>query len=179
MIEKEATEEAEAEEEREEALKPKSFITPEGHQKIADEIEFLWRKERPKVVDEVTAAAAQGDRSENAEYIYGKKRLREIDKRLQFLERRVKRCEVIDPLKQKSDVIDFGATVTIENEEGQLKTYFLVGEDEAEPSVRKISYRSPIGKSLLGKKPGDFIEVETPKGLVELTVKHFVFSGKP
>lgn len=155
----------------------KNLITPAGMQRHVDEIEQLWRRDRPKIVDEVTQAAAQGDRSENAEYIYGKKKLREIDRRLQFLERRIEKALVIDPLKQSGDLIDFGATVTVVTESGEEKTYFIVGEDEAEPSKKMISHRSPIGQALMGKKMGAFLEVETPKGTVELTVKGFRFGA--
>lgn len=157
----------------------KNLITPAGLQRMHDEIEQLWRKDRPKIVDEVKWAAAQGDRSENAEYIYGKKKLREIDRRLEFLQKRIKFSFAIDPLKQSGNRIDFGATVTVENEEGDEKVYFIVGEDEADPGKKMISYRSPIGQALMNKKVGDFLEIQTPKGTVELTVKSFVFSGHP
>ena len=155
----------------------KNLITPEGYKRHEDEIDQLWRQDRPKIVTEVMWAAAQGDRSENAEYIYGKKKLREIDKRLEFLQRRIKNALVIDPLKQSGALIDFGATVTVENEKGEKKIYFIVGEDEADPGKKRISWKSPIGAALMGKKAGDLVEVETPNGVLELRVKGFRYIG--
>ena len=148
----------------------KNLITPTGYQRIVDELMHLAEVERPKVVEEVAAAAAQGDRSENAEYIYGKKRLREIDRRMNFLKGRLDKSKVIDPARQSGDKAQFGARVTIENEDGQKKTWYIVGEDEADPSSGQISWLSPIGKSLLNKGAGDFVEVNTPKGPQEYTI---------
>lgn len=150
-----------------------NLITPAGYKKIVDELNDLFKVQRPALVDEVAAAAAQGDRSENAEYIYGKKRLREIDRRMNFLKRRLDKAKIIDPLKQSSNKVEFGATVTIEDEEGRAKTWFIVGEDEADPSSGKISWLSPIGKAMLNKSIGDYVEVHTPKGDVEYTVVAF------
>jgi len=152
-----------------------NLITPNGMKRLLDEVRQLWDVERPKVVDEVHQAALQGDRSENAEYIYGKKRLREIDRRLEFLNRRIESAKVIDPARQHGDSIMFGATVVVEDEDGVEKTYHIVGEDEADPNRKRISHLSPIGKALLSKKSGNYVEVEAPRGTIGLTVKDFVY----
>lgn len=151
-------------------------MTPEGYKKLADEAERLLKVERPQVVREVADAAAQGDRSENAEYIYGKKRLREIDARLRFLDARLKRAEVIDPTKLAGDSVMFGAIVTLEDEDGREKTWQLVGEDESEPSEGRISYKSPLGRAMLGKRVGDSFVFKRPDGReVEFTVSALRF----
>ncbi len=150
-----------------------NYITPDGFKRLNDEVEFLTRRERPRVVQEVTDAAAQGDRSENAEYIYGKKRLREIDRRLNFLAGRLKDIEVVDPARQSSTgVVFFGATVEVEDEEGAVATYQIVGVDEVDPGAGRVSWRSPIGRSLLRRKVGDTVRYTRPEGApVELTVR--------
>ena len=148
-----------------------NYITPAGYQRIADEVEFLSRKERPRVVQEVQDAAAQGDRSENAEYIYGKKRLREIDRRLNFLGLRLRNVQVVDPAKQKGDRVFFGATVDLEDDEGALSTWHIVGEDEVDLERRHISWRSPLGRALLKKTVDDTVAVRRPDGAtLEYTV---------
>ena len=149
----------------------KNLITPLGYKKLSDEAKRLWTVERPKIVDEVHQAALQGDRSENAEYIYGKKKLREIDKRLRFLNQRLEKAKIIDPANIKDrEKVQFGATVVIENELGLVKSYQIVGEDETDPSQQKISWKSPIGRGLLQKKIDDNIEVITPNGTLEFTI---------
>ena len=120
--------------------------------------------ERPKIVETVAWAASTGDRSENADYIYGKRRLREIDSRLRFLMGRLEKADVVDPSELKSEKILFGATVTIENDDGVDSTYQIVGEDEIDISMGKISWRSPLAMALLGKKVGDEVIVQKPKG---------------
>lgn len=154
-----------------------NLITPVGYQRISDELNQLYQEERPKLVEEVAQAAAQGDRSENAEYIYGKKRLREIDKRMNFLKSRLDRAKIVDPAKQPPETIQFGATVTIEDEGGLQKTWFIVGEDEVAPSDGLISWKSPLGRSMLNKRVEDFFQVETPKGEVEYCVVSFCYSN--
>ncbi len=142
-----------------------NYITPEGHQRLWQEHSHLVRRERPRVVQEVAEAAAQGDRSENAEYIYGKKRLREIDRRVRFLEQRLDAAQVVDPRQQtRRDRVFFAATVQVEDETGERKTWMLVGEDETDAELGKISHRSPIGQALLGKGLDDEIKVRTPGG---------------
>ncbi len=141
-----------------------NYMTPAGHQKLVDESERLLKVERPRVVREVADAAAQGDRSENAEYIYGKKRLREIDSRLRFLDQRLKNAQVIDPTTQTGDKIMFGAIATLEDEDGKSKTWQLVGEDESEPSEGRISWKSPLGRAMMHKRAGDSFVFKRPDG---------------
>lgn len=152
-----------------------NLITPAGYDKLYSELRHLADNERPILLEEIAAAAAQGDRSENAEYIYGRKRLREVDKRINFLKSRLERAKVIDPRLQRTEKIDFGAVVTIVDDDGREKTWFIVGEDEAEPSMGKISWKSPMGRALLNKTKGDHIEVETPRGPVEFQVVSYKF----
>lgn len=142
----------------------KNYITPAGFDKIRAEYTGLLNVERPKVVEVVTWAASNGDRSENADYQYGKRRLREIDRRLFFLKNRLEDAEVIDPTKLDSEKVVFGATVTLENEDGEQLTYQIVGEDEIDIKNKKISWKSPIAKAMLGKKLDDEIKVQKPSG---------------
>lgn len=142
----------------------KNYITPQGLEKLRLEYQNLIQVERPKIVETVTWAASNGDRSENADYIYGKRRLREIDSRLRFLSKRMEKAEVVDPSTIKSEKILFGATVVVENEDGKEFQYQIIGEDEIDISGGKISWRSPIAKALLGKKAGDEVIVQKPKG---------------
>jgi transcription elongation factor GreB len=147
------------------------YITRAGADRLHRELLHLLSEERPKVTAEVSAAAAQGDRSENAEYIYGKKRLREIDRRIRYLQRRLDVCTVVDPVEQKDcQRVYFGATVTLEDEEGAVSRYQLVGPDEIDSRGGCISMDSPIGRALLGKRVGDQVEVHRPRGAVELTI---------
>jgi transcription elongation factor GreB len=147
-----------------------NYITPEGARRLADELVRLRTVERPRTVQEVADAAAQGDRSENAEYIYGKKRLREIDRRLNFLAKRLDKAVVVDPREQRGDKAFFGATIEVEDEDGGRRTYVLVGEDETDSSRGRISWRSPVGRALLGKRKGDIVVVHRPAGAVEIEV---------
>ena len=146
-----------------------NYMTPEGARKLSEEMARL-RSERPKVVQDVADAAAQGDRSENAEYIYGKKKLREIDRRMYFLTHRLKDAVVVDPKEQRGDKVFFGATVEVDDEDGGRSTFFIVGEDESDGSQGKISYKSPVGRALIGKRLGDVITVRRPSGEVELEI---------
>lgn len=147
-----------------------NYLTPEGAQKLQTELKHLLTVERPRVVQEVSDAAAQGDRSENAEYIYGKKRLREIDRRVRFLTKRLDSAVVVRPGEIDSKKVRFGAKVTVEDEDGTHKTYRLVGPDEADPNHGKLSYRSPIGRALLAKRVGDVVVVQRPAGDIELEI---------
>lgn len=142
----------------------KNYITPEGFEKLKSEYQDLLYKERPKIVEVVAWAASNGDRSENADYIYGKKRLREIDRRLKFLTDRMDIAEVVDPKLVKDEKILFGAKVTITNEEDEQLTYQIVGEDEFDIKLGKISWRSPVAKALLGKRVGDEVVIKKPAG---------------
>ena len=147
-----------------------NYITPTGVARLQAELKQLIEIERPKTVDEVATAAAHGDRSENAEYKYGKLRLRDIDRRLRFLSKRLDAAVVVDPETQASDRVRFGATVEVEDEDGERKSYTLVGEDESEPKLGRISWRSPVGRALLGRREGDFVTVKRPAGDLEVEV---------
>jgi transcription elongation factor GreB len=146
-----------------------NYITPEGAKKLARELDQLKTRERPKVVDEVATAAAEGDRSENGSYIYGKKRLREIDRRIRFLTKRLEAARVISETND-GDSVFFGAWVTVEDEEGTRREYRIVGEDEVDPSQGRISWRSPLGRALLKKSAGDVVTVQRPAGAVDFTL---------
>lgn len=148
-------------------------MTSEGYAKITAEIAFLWEEERPRIVEEVYEAAQLGDRSENAAYIYGKKRLREIDSRLNYLNRQIENVQVIDLATQRArDVIDFGALVTLLNvsedapDDIEPVLYRLVDQMEADPAQNKLSIQSPLGRALMGKKVDEDINLSLPKGIV-------------
>ena len=142
-----------------------NYITRAGFIKLQSELEWLWKDERPRVTEAVATAAALGDRSENADYIYGKKRLREIDRRIRFLTKRIDELNVVDggPRKE-ADRVYFGAWVSIEDEEGVLARYQLVGPDEFDAAAGRISVDSPVGRALMGKRLGDEVTVQRPKG---------------
>lgn len=146
------------------------YITPEGFRRLQEEAEQLWRVERPRVTHEVSEAAALGDRSENAEYIYGKKRLREIDRRLRFLARRLDALTVVHNTPEQQGRVYFGAFVTVAPERGEEQRYRLVGPDESDAGSGHISITSPLGRQLLGKQVGDAFVLQRPKGEVTLTV---------
>jgi len=145
-------------------------ITPEGFRRIAEEHERIWTVQRPRVVAEVEAAAALGDRSENAEYVYGKKKLRELDRRLRQLSEMMDALTVTDPRPHPSGRAYFGAFVTVEDDKGEERTYRLVGPDELDPSAGRISVESPLGRALLGRREGDVVSVRRPAGPVEVSV---------
>jgi len=157
------------------------YITPEGHKKIREELEQLWKIERPRVTAEVQTAAAHGDRSENAEYIYGKKRLREIDKRVKFLADRFERMQVIHPEQQpRTDgKVGFGAWVVVEDEDGGTHAWRVVGPDESDADRGFVSMDSPMGRALLGREPGDDVEVQRPRGPAIFTVVSIYYGERP
>jgi len=148
-----------------------TYLTPDGARRLAEELDQLLRVQRPRVVQEVADAAAQGDRSENAEYIYGKKRLREIDRRVRFLTKRLDTAEVVRPGSVDSTVVRFGATVEIEDQTGKTSRYLLVGPDEADPAQGRLNFQSPLGRALTGKRRGDRVVVQRPLGALEVIVK--------
>lgn len=152
-----------------------NYITPEGLKKLQDEFKELHHRERPELVKVVAWAASNGDRSENADYIYGKRRLREIDKRLHQLSKKIDAAQVIDPKTLNSDKVVFGATVSFENEDGEERTYKIVGVDESDPKKGRISWNSPIAKSLLGKKVDDEVAMKKPAGTEYLTITKIKF----
>lgn len=147
-----------------------NYITPSGFKKLQDEFKKLFHDERPKLVETVAWAAGNGDRSENGDYIYGKRRLREIDSRLKFLRDRVESAQVVDPTKLSGDKVVFGALVTIEDEDGDKKSYQIVGEDEIDMAKNRISWKSPMAKSLIGKSVDDEIVIKRPKGDLIATI---------
>ncbi len=157
------------------------YITPEGHKRVREELEHLWKVERPRVTSEVETAAAHGDRSENAEYIYGKKRLREIDKRMQFLAERFERMRVVHPDEQRSVThkVTFGAWVVVEDSDDQAHAYRIVGPDESDADGGLISMDSPMGRALLGKEPGDDFEVQRPRGPAIFVVRSIHHGARP
>ncbi|MBA3009933.1 MAG: transcription elongation factor GreB [Proteobacteria bacterium] len=144
--------------------KGSQYITPEGARKLTEALQYLWKVERPLVTARVAEAAAQGDRSENAEYIYGKKRLRQIDSKIRFLTKRIDGITVVNRIPDDQNIVYFGAFVTLEDEEGEEVEYRIVGPDEFNVVDGKLSMDSPLGKGMLGKRVGDEIKISTPKG---------------
>lgn len=156
----------------------KKPLTRKGWQRIAEEHRQLLEVERPKIVDNMATAAAEGDRSENAEYIYSRKRMREIDKRLRYLTGLLKDAEIIDPENIRDDRIGFAATFTLEDEEGETRTWTIVGLGEAEAVDHTISWQSPVAKALWGKKLGDTVTIRRPIGDWEVTIIDLHYAGK-
>jgi len=149
----------------------KNYMTPEGHRRLKDELLRLIDVERPEVVRVVSWAASNGDRSENGDYIYGKRRLREIDRRIRFLTKRLDLAEVVDPsVHHGSDQIFFGATITYENRAGEEHTVTIVGIDELDPLNGRISWISPVARALTKAREGDSVVLNTPAGGDELTI---------
>ncbi|WP_259782570.1 transcription elongation factor GreB [Aestuariispira ectoiniformans] len=148
-----------------------NYITAEGLKTLQDELDHLWKKERPEIVSVVSWAAGNGDRSENGDYIYGKKRLREIDRRVRFLRKRLEVAVVVNPSEQPNkDQVFFGATVEYENSREEVKKVRIVGEDEAESLKGKISWISPVARALMKGRVGDLVMVRTPAGEDELEI---------
>ncbi|MBV8760883.1 MAG: transcription elongation factor GreB [Deltaproteobacteria bacterium] len=148
----------------------KHYITPDGAKKLRAELDHLWTVERPRVTQEVADAAAQGDRSENAEYIYGKRRLREIDRRVRFLSKRLDDVVVVNEPPSDSRRVFFGAYVTVEDDEGEQVEYRIVGPDESNVEKKWISMDAPVAKALMGKRLDDEVTVRRPKGDITYTI---------
>lgn len=149
----------------------KTYMTPAGYSSLKSELNDLVHKERPKVVETVSWAASNGDRSENGDYIYGKKRLREIDRRIRYLTKRLENAQIVKSNPQKGQKkIFFGATVTYKQQDGITKTVTIVGIDEADVTNNKISYISPVAKALMKSEEGDTVEVNTPQGHYTLEI---------
>src|SRR5690554_1575023 len=140
------------------------YITPDGEQALREELQYLWKVKRPEVTQAVREAAALGDRSENAEYIYGKKQLREIDRRVRFLSKRLDELTVVDRLPDDQSRVFFGAWVTIEDDDGEEQTYRLVGADEFDLAKGYLSINAPLARALIGKHLDDEVSVKTPEG---------------
>lgn len=154
----------------------KNCMTPAGYAALVDELNFLLREERPKIVEIVSWAAGNGDRSENGDYIYNKKRLREIDRRVRYLTKRLDDAEIIDPARQQGiEQVFFGATVTYAREDNSLVTVTLVGVDEADFAQGKINWQSPVGRALMKARVGDEVTVRTGAGKETLEVLEIVY----
>ena len=148
----------------------KNYITPAGHARLKSELKALVEVERPELVKTVAWAASNGDRSENADYIYGKRRLREIERRIRYLMKRLEIAEVVDARDQDQDRVYFGATVVYLDERGGEQTVSIVGTDEVDPVRRRVSWVSPIAKALLKAREGDTVTVSTPAGPERLEI---------
>jgi transcription elongation factor GreB len=157
----------------------KNYITPAGAERMRQELKKLRYEERPEVTKVVSWAAGNGDRSENGDYLYGKKRLREIDKRMRFLAKRLEAAEVVDPLAIKADYVQFGATVSIRFEDDSEKTYSIVGIDEVDVARGRISWMSPLARALNKAKEGDIVTFNSPKGQQDVEVLKVVFKELP
>ncbi|RBP23457.1 transcription elongation factor GreB [Marinobacter pelagius] len=155
------------------------YITPEGEQALRKELQYLWKEKRPQVTQAVREAAALGDRSENAEYIYGKKQLREIDRRVRFLSKRLEEVTVVDRLPEQRDKVFFGAWVTIEDEDGKEQTFRLVGADEFDLNKGYLSINSPMARALIGKHLDDEVSVRTPEGFKSVFITAIHYGSAP
>src|SRR4051812_7489677 len=161
----------EQEEDAEEEGGPqRRYLTRAGAERMHRELLRLLNEERPKVTGEVSDAAAQGDRSENAEYIYGKKRLREIDRRIRFLTKRLDSAVVVEQEESEHSDVRFGATVEVVDENEKRSSYSIVGPDEADPSAGRISFQSPLGRALMKRRVGDVVTVQRPAGEIEIEI---------
>ena len=148
----------------------KNYITPGGFKTLQDEFKQLYYDERPKLVETITWAAGNGDRSENGDYIYGKKRLRQIDGRLKKLRDKIESAVIVKPNEITNDKVVFSSLVTLEDDNGKINEYQIVGEDEFNIKEQKISWKSPLAKALFGKKVDDEVKVKTPKDDVYYTI---------
>src|SRR5215218_3276799 len=142
----------------------KNYMTPAGHRRLRDELAHLWKVERPALVTTVAWAAGNGDRSENGDYIYGKKKLREIDRRIRYLSKTLDKASVVDNTGRTHGRVHFGATVTFENEAGEEREVTIVGVDELDSGDARVSWRSPLAKALLAAKVGDTVTLRAPRG---------------
>jgi transcription elongation factor GreB len=179
------TKESDADDERDPADEPAipggftNYVTPAGHRRLNDELARLWQVDRPKLVDTIAWAASNGDRSENGDYIYGKRKLREIDRRIRFLSKRLDSAVVVDNAGKTHDRVYFGATVTVAGEVGGERTVSIVGVDELDPSGGRVSWISPIATALLKASVGDVVTMRTPRGTEELEVLAIRYDAQP
>ncbi|SFW32123.1 transcription elongation factor GreB [Nitrosovibrio sp. Nv17] len=159
----------------------RNYITPHGHARLVDELAWLVHTERPRVTETVAWAAGNGDRSENGDYIYGKKRLREIDRRIRFLTRRLDAAELVDPAAPRDDgeQIFFGATVTFANPQGEERTVSIVGVDEIDTARGHISWISPMARALIKARQGDVVTLHAPGGTEELEILEVAYRAVP
>jgi transcription elongation factor GreB len=157
----------------------RNYITPAGYKRLNDELARLWEADRPKLVETITWAASNGDRSENGDYIYGKRKLREIDRRIRFLSKRIDSAQVVDNAGKKHDIVYFGATVTVADESGNERTISIVGIDELDPAHGRVSWISPIAKALLKAATGDIVTLRTPGGSEQLEIVEIRYDELP
>jgi len=157
----------------------KNYITPAGAERLRQELYHLRYKERPEVTQVVAWAAGNGDRSENGDYLYGKKRLREIDKRIRFLTRRLQFAEEIDPARVTADTVQFGATVTVRDEEDRERTWAIVGIDEVDVAKGRISWASPLAAALMKARAGDVVIFRSPRGAQEIEIMSIEYRELP
>ena len=158
----------------------KNYLTPGGWRRMRDEVQWLVNTERPQVTSVVSWAAKLGDRSENADYQYGKKRLREIDRRIRYLTKRLEAAEVVDPAtREETDQVFFGATVTYSTRSGEEQTVSIVGIDETDPSKHYVSWISPVARALIKAREGDTVNLHTPGGEEELEILEVRYSAIP
>lgn len=156
----------------------KNYMTPGGHRRMRDELYQLVNKERPELTQIVNWAASNGDRSENGDYLYGKRRLREIDRRIRFLSKRLENAEVVDPeQREPTDQVFFSATVTYAREDGREETVSIVGVDETDLSRNHISWTSPVARALLKAREGDAVLLRTPAGSEELEILEVCYTS--
>jgi len=153
-----------------------AYITPEGERTLRDELQLLWKVERPQITDTVREAAKNGDRSENGDYIYGKRRLREIDSRVRYLTKRLKELTVVDEQPDDIGRIFFGAEVTVRDKKGKKLSWRIVGPDEFDLAKGKVSIDSPLARALIGKSVGDITDVKTPDGIQTYVVKEISYA---
>jgi transcription elongation factor GreB len=156
-----------------------NYITPAGHKRLRDELDRLWRQDRPKLVDIIAWAASNGDRSENGDYIYGKRKLREIDRRIRFLSKRLDSAVIVDNAGKEHERVYFGATVTVADESGAERTVSIVGVDEIDPGGGRVSWISPFATALLKASVGDVVTLRTPRGTEELEVLDIRYVALP
>ncbi|MFN8391737.1 MAG: transcription elongation factor GreB [Bdellovibrionota bacterium] len=156
----------------------KNYVTPEGLKMLQGELARLKYDERPKVTEVVAWAASNGDRSENADYHYGKRKLREIDRRIRYLTKRLDSAEVVEYTKNTSDQVFFGASVTIRDEDDSLKTYAIVGFDEMDLDSGRISWVSPLANALFKARVGDYVTFKTPKGVREIEIVEISYAQR-
>ncbi len=159
------------------ARKGSPYITAEGMAALETELDYLWNKRRPLVVKALSTAAAEGDRSENAEYIYRKKELGEIDRRVRFLSKRVDEVKVVTEIPKKTDQIFFGAWIELEDDEGELIQYRIVGPDEFDSNRGFISMDSPVALALMKKREGDEVTIQTPGGVINYTISRVQYQA--
>ena len=156
-----------------------NYITPAGHKRLNEELSRLWKVDRPKLVDTIAWAASNGDRSENGDYIYGKRKLREIDRRIRFLSKRLDSAVVVDNAGKEHERVYFGATVTFVGESGEERTVSIVGVDEIDPARGRVSWISPIATALLKGSVGDVVTLRTPRGTEEIEIVGVRYDALP